>query len=186
MRGKLIVAMKVSKSPHQLQRMQENWSLCVFLIIILSAGERIHSSRSTGKRYSSQLLPQSLETLKKNFKTTAKGRGEAKQQDLLQGTSVEKDDYSSWDKNKEINCQKEKESLLTHARPWQRAQVTEHIFKRLSKRQRWIPGSRICSSEDEQTLMIQHQDFFLLPLIPAQNSMYARPLLFVGVYCLVW
>lgn len=48
-------------------------------------------------------------------------------------------------KNKEINCQKEKESLWTHARPWQRAEVTEHIFKRLSKRQRGIPGSRIYS-----------------------------------------
>lgn len=47
------------------------------------------------KRYSSQLVVQSLEILKRIFKTTAKGHGEAKQQDLLQGTSIKKDDYSS-------------------------------------------------------------------------------------------
>lgn len=92
--GKEEISNRNLKSPRWFQRNQENWCLCVCIIIILSVGVRI-CLRRTEKRYSSQLVVQSLETLKRIFKTTAKGHGEAKQQDQLQGTSVKEVDYSS-------------------------------------------------------------------------------------------
>lgn len=60
------------------------------------------------KRCSSQLVIQSLETLKRISKTTAEGHGEAKQQDGLQGTSRKKDDYSSSKKIKRLAVKGEK------------------------------------------------------------------------------
>lgn len=104
----MIAVMKVLKSPRQFQRIQENWRLCVFIIVILPVGERTHFSRRTVKRYSSQPAEWSLETLKRIFKTTAKGHGEAKQQDLLQGTSTKKDDYSSSKKIKRLTVKGKK------------------------------------------------------------------------------
>lgn len=103
----------------------------------------------------------SLETLKRIFKTTAKGHQEAKQQDLLQGTSTKKDDYSSSKKIKRLTVKGEKIKIVTLNSCKAVLECKSHLthFQLQVTVQEAVVDSRLHDlqpgSEDEHTLMVK-------------------------------